>query len=176
VIDALEILTDDFQVKDAHLVIVGDGPSRKSLESQVAARGLEARVRFVRDVPHAELYLWYNAADVFCLASSREGWPNVVVEALACGTPVVATSVWGIPEIIRSDELGLLTPRTPLDIARTLRVALQKPWRSRVISDYGRTRTWERVARSLSQIFQSVFERASLATGEGRRALTESRP
>ena len=65
---------------------------------------------------HKELCLWYNAADLFCLASEREGWPNVLFESLACGTPVVATKVGGIPEILRSEKLGILVERNVNEI------------------------------------------------------------
>ena len=124
-VKALRILLDERQGQELSLVIVGEGPSRKELEQMIAALNLGASVRLVGDVPHQELYCWYNAADLFCLASSREGWPNVLLESLACGTPVVATNVWGIPEIICSDSVGLLTKRDEREIAHTIACALR---------------------------------------------------
>jgi glycosyltransferase involved in cell wall biosynthesis len=135
---------------------VGEGPSRKELEGLVASLGLKEHVHFVGDVAHHELCRWYNAADIFCLASSREGWPNVVLESLACGTPVVATEVWGTPEIIRSDDIGLLTKRTDQDIANALERALERTWNYDVIRDYAASHTWERVAAAVRDVFESV--------------------
>jgi hypothetical protein len=59
-------------------------------------------------VPNAELRWYYSAADVFCLASEKEGWPNVILESLACGTPVVAAATWGVPEVLPTEDYGLL--------------------------------------------------------------------
>src|SRR5262249_17437264 len=81
---------------DVMLVIVGEGPDRSRLENQIRGCGLVEKVKLVGTLPHHELSSWYSAADIFCLASSREGCPNVVLEAMACGRPVVATRVGGI--------------------------------------------------------------------------------
>ena len=93
---------------DAQLVLVGVGAERSRLEGQVQALGLGARVRFAGAVPNDELRLWYSAADVSVLASSREGWPNVLLESMACGTPVVATRRGGSAEIVTGNAAGRL--------------------------------------------------------------------
>jgi glycosyltransferase involved in cell wall biosynthesis len=96
------------------LAIVGEGEERRRLEARARDLGVADRVRFVGAVAQTALVRWYNAADVLVLCSSREGLPNVVLEALACGTPVVATGVGGISEVLRSPTSGrLLTERTP---------------------------------------------------------------
>ena len=117
-------------------------------------------------VPHEELYLWYSAADLFCLASSREGWPNVVLESLACGTPVVATAIWGTPEIIQSECVGLLTQRSEQDLAKQLSVALHKSWRHDEIVEYTRRHTWEGVAASVYDVFAGVVNRKTTAPAD----------
>jgi glycosyltransferase involved in cell wall biosynthesis len=102
------------ELADAELVIVGDGPLRDDLERYARERGVQERVRFAGRVAHAELPRFYNDADVLVLASEREGMPNVVLEALACGTPVVATAVGGIPEVLTDPVAGvLMTSRSP---------------------------------------------------------------
>ncbi|MEO8386751.1 MAG: glycosyltransferase, partial [Betaproteobacteria bacterium] len=93
VIEAMRLLPD------TDLLIIGEGPERARLETLVSKRKLSGRVRLLGSVAHRELPPFYSAADIFVLASSREGWPNVTLEAMACGTPVVATNVGGIPEI-----------------------------------------------------------------------------
>jgi glycosyltransferase involved in cell wall biosynthesis len=91
------------------------------------------------------------------LASGREGWPNVLLEALACGRPVVATAVGGVPEIIRSDAIGFLTERNEWDIAEKLTLALHKSWRSDIIINYAQTYTWDQVVLSVGEVFASVL-------------------
>ncbi len=83
------------------------------MESVARETGVGDRVRFIGAVPQADLPRYYSAADALVLASSREGWPNVLLEAMACGTPVVAARVGGTPEIVTSPAAGVLfEPRT----------------------------------------------------------------
>jgi glycosyltransferase involved in cell wall biosynthesis len=141
------------------LVIIGDGALRHRLETLVSSLGLQEHVRLVGAVPHERLYLWYSAADLFCLASSREGWPNVLLEALACGTPVVATPVGGIPEILCADELGFLTERNERDMATAMSLALSKTWRPEVLRGYAQKHTWEQAALSGLRLFETILSR-----------------
>lgn len=92
----------------AHLVIVGDGEERDNLRARCRRLSLEAHVTFAGALPNAELSRWYSAADILILASSREGWANVLLESMACGTPVVATSIWGTPEVVADPVAGRL--------------------------------------------------------------------
>jgi teichuronic acid biosynthesis glycosyltransferase TuaC len=91
------------------LIIVGDGPEHDHLKTLIARLGLTDRVRLLGARPHAELPLLYGAADASVLSSSREGWANVLLESMACGTPVVASPIWGNPEVVRSPEAGVIT-------------------------------------------------------------------
>jgi glycosyltransferase involved in cell wall biosynthesis len=96
-------------VQDVDLLLVGDGPLRPDLEAQADALGITRRVRFLgvrHDVPDI-----LAASDVFVLPSLSEAASITLLEAMATGTPVVATNVGGNPEIVRHDENGLLTPR-----------------------------------------------------------------
>ena len=90
------------QFPSLRLYIIGEGPYRTELERLIKSLGLQERVQLLGKRPNEELPFWFSAASLSCLASSREGWPNVVTESLACGTPVVATRVGGIPEILHS--------------------------------------------------------------------------
>jgi teichuronic acid biosynthesis glycosyltransferase TuaC len=90
------------------LIIVGDGPERGALEQLAVRLGVSDRVRFAGAVDQDQLRLIYNAIDALVLASSREGWSNVLLESMACGTPVVASAVWGTPEVVASPEAGVL--------------------------------------------------------------------
>jgi glycosyltransferase involved in cell wall biosynthesis len=143
----------------ARLHILGEGPERPALETRIRQRGLGDRVFLVGERPNRELYLWYNAADCFCLASSREGWANVLMESLACGTPVVATNVWGAPEIVTTPEVGLLCAREPGDLAAKLQAALARTWDRAAIRAHVAGRTWETVGREVAGVFEGVLVR-----------------
>lgn len=94
--------------EDVVLVIAGSGPDRDSLERLAKTLGVHNRVTFAGQVANEDLKWWYSAADALVLCSSREGWANVLLEAMACGTPAIATDIWGTPEVISSPEAGRL--------------------------------------------------------------------
>jgi glycosyltransferase involved in cell wall biosynthesis len=96
------------RLPDATLLIAGLGPDREQLESLAARLGVGDRVRFLGNIDQPALCDVYNSADALVLASSREGWANVLLEAMACGTPVIGTAVWGTPEVIARPEAGIL--------------------------------------------------------------------
>ena len=95
---------------DTDLVIVGSGPERRSLEGLASDLRVQDRVRFLGTIDQTQLREVYTAIDALVLASSREGWANVLLEAMACGTPVVASPVWGTPEVVSTPEAGVLMP------------------------------------------------------------------
>ena len=92
----------------ARLVIVGQGPEHAALQARANALGLADHVTLTGALPNTALARWYSAADALILASSREGWANVLLEARACGTPVVATRVGGTPEVVLPQSGGVL--------------------------------------------------------------------
>ncbi len=93
---------------DIDLVIVGEGPERAALERLATKLGVSDRVRFLGMMDQVRLSHIYRALDGLVLASSREGWANVLLEAMACGTPVVASPVWGTPEVVADPAAGIL--------------------------------------------------------------------
>jgi teichuronic acid biosynthesis glycosyltransferase TuaC len=135
------------------LYILGEGPLRSELESLVRDLNLQDIVRLPGKRPNAELQQWFNAAEVSFLVSEREGWPNVLTESLACGTPVVATRVGGVPEILHSPELGIVVDPTVGSVADGIERALLKKWDREAISKQTRTRTWSKVASELESLF-----------------------
>jgi teichuronic acid biosynthesis glycosyltransferase TuaC len=95
---------------DLGVVLVGDGPEGGKLEALAAQLGMTDRFRLLPSLPQQELSEIYRAVDVLCLTSVREGWPNVLLEAMACGTPVVAVDVGGVREIVREPRAGIVVP------------------------------------------------------------------
>jgi glycosyltransferase involved in cell wall biosynthesis len=98
------------QVDGFDLVVAGDGPERAALERRAAELGLDGRVRFVGPQPRRRVLELYRAADGALLSSVWENFPHAVVEALAAGTPVVATDVGGVAEVVEDGVNGLLVP------------------------------------------------------------------
>jgi glycosyltransferase involved in cell wall biosynthesis len=114
---------------DALLCLVGSGDLDVELGRRVKALALEGAVKTLGRIAHDEIPWWMSAADVLCLPSEMEGCPNVVLEALACGRPVVATRVGGVPELISHQENGVLvSSRSPSALAEGLLAALERPW------------------------------------------------
>jgi teichuronic acid biosynthesis glycosyltransferase TuaC len=137
------------------LAIIGQGPFGDELARRASAAGLTDRVTMPGRCDAAGIAQWMRAADVFCLPSYSEGCPNVVVEALACGRPVVATKVGGIPELV-NDTCGMLIP--PRDVAalrEALDAALSKRWDREEIARTS-TRSWEMVAADTLAVCRKV--------------------
>lgn len=112
----------EFQV-----VVVGQGPLAPALRDLVGRLGLSGSIRFTGSLPQGELPDWYRAANVLVLPSRSEGVPNVLLEASACGTPWVATSVGGIPEIAHLGASRVVPPDNPGLLAEAIRETLTTP-------------------------------------------------
>jgi len=137
------------------LALIGNGSQEAELRAQAGAAGLTDQLRFLGPQPAEQVARWMNAADLLCLPSESEGQPNVIVEALSCGRPVVATAVGGIPEIV-TESSGVLTRDNSADaLVPALQLALNRPWDREAISRRHR-RSWEAAARETLGICQRV--------------------
>ncbi|MEO7157776.1 MAG: glycosyltransferase, partial [Vicinamibacterales bacterium] len=151
--------------EDDRLVIVGAGPKEAVLRAQVGAAGIAALVRFTGVLPQQEVSGWISAADVLSLPSRSEGMPNVIVEALACGVPVVASNVGGIPELIAEGRNGFLVPSGNTSaLAEALIRALEHPFDRLAVRRSVEEFTWDRLARrNLELIDRITAERTHAA-------------
>lgn len=135
------------------LVIIGDGPCRPALERL----GAGAPVRFTGSIAQGEVADWVARAAALCLPSRNEGTPNVVVEALACGVPVVASRVGGIPQLVRDGVNGLLAaPGDAAALADALAAALARTWDARRIAESVAHLTWPELARRNLEFIDSL--------------------
>jgi teichuronic acid biosynthesis glycosyltransferase TuaC len=140
------------------LVIVGEGPQATPLEGLVERLGLSGRVRLLGAVPQDRLVTVYNAADVVVLASSREGLPDVLWEALACGTPVVATAVWGTPEVVAAPVAGrLVEERSPEALSHAIRYLLADPPARAAVRAYAERLGWGPTTARQLRLFRSIL-------------------
>jgi glycosyltransferase involved in cell wall biosynthesis len=141
------------------LLIVGDGPLHGSLEAQARQSGLAERVRFMGRVAQAELPGLYGAADALILASSHEGWPNVLLESMACGTPAVATAIPGAAEAIRKPEAGrLVAERNAAGFAAAVRALLEAPPDRAATRRYAEDFGWGSTTAGQVELFRSILE------------------
>ena len=154
------------RLPEFQLLIAGDGPEEQHLKALAIESGVGKRVRFLGSLTQPQLRDCYGAADALVLASSREGWANVLLEAMACGTPVVATAVDGTPEVVARPEAGVLVPeRTPDALAAAVRHLFAR------YPDHGATRryaeqfSWDETTKGQLDLFERVVrtrESASL--------------
>jgi glycosyltransferase involved in cell wall biosynthesis len=159
----------------AHLVVVGapgeEGDFTAGLEAAIRETGTRECVTLAGAVGNRELAPWYAAADVFVLASAKEGRPNVVLEALACGTPVVATRVWGTPELVTDERYGRLVDSVaPDELGGAIAWALGKGWDRVAIAEHAGGFTWDAAAEKVERTLAGLGgdgprEDAGIATG-----------
>jgi teichuronic acid biosynthesis glycosyltransferase TuaC len=142
------------QLPDHRLFIIGSGPDRQALEKLARKLGVDQRTRFMGLVPQAELRNYYGAADALILASSREGWANVLLEAMACGTPVVATRVWGTPEVVAAPAAGvLIDDRSGPGIADGVRRLFENAPARADTRAYAENFSWQDTSRGQMEVF-----------------------
>lgn len=143
------------------LLIAGGGAEEGALKALAKRLGVADRVRWVGVVPQTDLKWWYSAADVLALCSSREGWANVLLEAMACGTPVLATNIWGTPEVVSTPAAGLLLARrdAPALAAAWVHLHTQLPNREDTRA-HAETFSWEATTQGQLRLFREVTHAA----------------
>jgi glycosyltransferase involved in cell wall biosynthesis len=139
------------QVAGARIVIIGDGPLRRQCEREIAQRSLESRVALLGGQRPAQIAEWMNAADCLCLPSHHEGRPNVILEALCCGLPVLATGVGGIPEIVNEQNGILVGARRPGELARGITAFFARQWDRAAVRRTSPARSWAASAAALEK-------------------------
>jgi glycosyltransferase involved in cell wall biosynthesis len=156
--------------RDVHLLLVGEGSYERALKQQAARLGLADAVTFAGYVPHDQMAPYYRTADVFALASEFDNSPNVVLEAMACGLPVVATDVGGVAEYVAADRGGSLVPRGDAPaMARALGRWLGDADGRRAASAFNRRLildqfSWRASAERLLEVYRDVLDRRRTAT------------
>jgi glycosyltransferase involved in cell wall biosynthesis len=147
-------------------VLIGEGEVRGDLESLRHSLGLDSLVEMRGEIERSEIRRWWRRAAVAVLSSDSEGMPVSLIEAAACGVPVVATRVGGIPELITDGVNGLLAPpRDPASLADALAQILEDPERSTAIGHAARQRVVERFSLGLQidrllRLWQSILDQS----------------
>jgi glycosyltransferase involved in cell wall biosynthesis len=161
IIDLLPDLIDCFD--DIIYIVVGgatvEGDFSHQLHELVNEKRLHNHARFEGSRPPDQLPAYYSAADLIVLPTSNEGWANVFLESLACGTPVVTTDVGGNREVIANQELGIIVPPEDSEaLFRAIKNALHKDWDPGTLIRYAGQQTWGKVAESVVAVFQEVSQ------------------
>ena len=145
-----------------HYLVVGgasaEGNLREQLEHQARARGIADRVHFLGPLAPAQLRWPLSAADVFVLPTRNEGWANVILEAMACGLPVITTDVGGNREVVAHETLGTVIPfGDAAALEQAMNAALDRRWDREAILDYARAHQWDRKIAALVATFRALL-------------------
>ena len=158
--------------KRLSMVLAGEGDLEPEIVAFLQRTGLQDRLRVVGPCPPVQIAQWINAADLVCLPSYSEGCPNAIIEALACGRPVVSTAVGGVAELVNSRNGVLVAPRDAQALTWALDAALEGSWEAESISNSSR-RTWSDAAQETLSICESVLSTFHIA--EDRISLADDR-
>ncbi|MDH4275399.1 MAG: glycosyltransferase, partial [Gammaproteobacteria bacterium] len=149
-----KIITDDDRV-----VLVGIGTQREMLTKQAIIKDIAASTLFIGGQMHERIPYWLNAANALVLASYNEGTPNVIIEALACGIPVIATAVGGVPYLLEGTGLPLVHPGDAQALADAIQKAFSQPWDARALQARVQDYTWSALAEKNVELLRDVAER-----------------
>ncbi len=139
------------------LAYIGDGPGGEQLRSKARDFALQDRIILIGACPSQRVAQWLAAANVLALPSYNEGYPNVVIEALSCGRPVIATNVGGILELVNEQSGILVAPRDSRALADAIETALERNWDERLISEQFR-RSWDEAAGEMLSICELALQ------------------
>ncbi|HIJ82731.1 MAG: glycosyltransferase family 4 protein [Magnetococcales bacterium] len=150
---------------EVRLVIAGGGgtfedDNELALKQLAHDLGVADRVHFAGAVPQTQLPRYYSAADILVLASAREGWANVLLEAMACGLPVIASPVWGTPEVVTAPEAGVLMNERSVDglLDAYARLTVAMPQRS-MTRNYAEKFSWDKTTQGQMDLFQKILHK-----------------
>jgi teichuronic acid biosynthesis glycosyltransferase TuaC len=151
VIKALKMLPE------VKLIVIGKGMMSNQLERLVKTLKIGDRVKFIGEISHHDLKDYYNAVDILVLASSREGMPNVLLESIACGTPVIATATGGAPEVILNSAAGILMQeRTPQAVVKAFRTLMKHYPNREYVRAHAEEFGWEQTSMALYKFFTVI--------------------
>jgi glycosyltransferase involved in cell wall biosynthesis len=147
-------------IPNAVLLLAGQGEMLQALQQQVAQLQLQDRVVFLGLRTQQQLVEDYNVADLLLLPSSREGWANVLLEAMACGTRVLATKVWGTPEVVASPDAGtLLSERSVTALQAAIVHEMQSTNDRAATRVYAQQFSWDPTSERSYSLFQKLSQR-----------------
>lgn len=148
---------------DIGLVVAGDGPAREEMKKEVRKYGIRDSVIFLGIVEHDRMPNYYRSCDITFLPSYFEIQPLSCIESMACGTPVVATKIAGVKEMISNEETGLLVkPKSAIELSEATERCLQnEDLRQELIlkgQEFAKNRTWKRIAEDTIDVYKETMK------------------
>lgn len=160
-IEAMSLIVPSHE--DVLGIIVGSGKLEPELRAQIQKLCLEDHIRLVGSKPHTEIPYWMNACDLFVLPSLNEGNPTVMFEALGCGKPFIGTRVGGVPDVIKSDDYGLLAlGGDASNLADKIHMGLKKEWDREKILCHAEQYSWKNISKEIASIYRTISENDSI--------------
>lgn len=162
-VKGLDILLNAFahvqaELANAILLMIGDGELETELKQSAQMADFGKKIIWAGRKPHKEIPDWMNVADFLVLPSLSEGFGLVLLEALACGTPVIASAVGGVPEILTAPELGIMVPAgDSKKLAAAMLDAAGKSWDTKKFTAYAHANTWSARAPRFLQVYQTAL-------------------
>ena len=157
-INSMNELTNVKKYSQSKCFIIGQGPLFKKLQKQINENHLDKHVKLLGFISLEDLNLYLNSADIFVLPSLDEGNPTVMFEALSLGLPIIGTNVGGIPEIITSDEHGLIVePSNSKLLTENIIKALEKDWNDQKIRQFAEQFTWINIAKQTAEVYTKLL-------------------
>jgi glycosyltransferase involved in cell wall biosynthesis len=144
---------------NVELRIAGDGPMEAQLRQTALDNGVADRVHFLGRLDRPDLVKAYNVADILVLASSREGMANVLLESMSCGTPVVATNVWGAPEVVTENSGELVSARRPGALVDCVISLLERDISRVGVRRHAEAFSWQATTQGQLDMFESALQR-----------------
>ncbi|MCD4743368.1 MAG: glycosyltransferase [Desulfobacteraceae bacterium] len=143
---------------DIHCIIIGDGTLKNTLQHQINSNNLKKEIVLCGAKKHNEIPDYINACDIFVLPSLSEGNPTVMFECLGCGKPYVGSNVGGVPEIITTEDYGLLYEKEKTHkLTETLIKAIEKDWDYGKIIEYSKQFEWANIGKEIIKNYEKIF-------------------
>ena len=155
-VEALALLQKEGRL-DFDTLLIGGGELESALRADINGRGLGTVIRMVGGVAHSAVRDWLRIGEAFCLPSLMEGMPNVVLEALACGLPIVASCVGAIPDVVNAESGILVSPGDAAALAQAISNVMGRRWDRDRIANGAATPDWHEVAQMYSKVIDEMI-------------------
>ena len=157
-IEAVELISKMKFDQKIKVIMIGNGSLEEDIKNQIKDSKLTDFFILKNKVSHSEIPKWINSADLLCLSSLNEGHPNVIMEALACGCPVVSSNVGDVSEYINKSNGIIFKKKSKSDLAQALIAGMANKWNRQTIRNSVIDMTWEKSAEKYLTLFDSSLE------------------
>lgn len=154
----------NYKYTNLYLILIGNVPDRTVLDKIISSNYINNKICLLGEIPQNEIPYWLSASDIFVFPTYNEGLPNAIMEAMACGLPVVATEIGGIPEVVKDGENGILIDKKNVkSIVHSLEKLIENKSMCRKMGEHGRITieekfSWNNSAKKLIEIYNKIID------------------